>query len=51
MFFYIRYGYKKVVENLEPLVKKGLKSILVFGILSNDKSKDEVSLLQIFLLN
>lgn len=36
-----RFGYKKIIEHLAPLVKKGLKSILIFGILSDDKKKDK----------
>jgi porphobilinogen synthase len=35
-----RYGYENINEYLEPLVLKGLKSILVFGILSDDSTKD-----------
>lgn len=37
-----RFGYKKIVEHLVPLAKKGLKSILLFGILSDSTTKDEV---------
>lgn len=37
-----RYGYKNIVDHLEPLVNKlGLQSILMFGVIDNAK-KDEV---------
>ncbi|EAR84688.1 delta-aminolevulinic acid dehydratase (macronuclear) [Tetrahymena thermophila SB210] len=36
-----RFGYKKIVDHLKPLVKKGLQSIIIFGILSDDNKKDE----------
>lgn len=36
-----RYGYKNIVDHLEPLVNKwGLQSILIFGVLSDDSKKD-----------
>jgi len=35
-----RYGYKKIIEYLGPLVKIGLKSIIIFGIMTNDDGKD-----------
>lgn len=35
-----RYGISALKEHLEPLVKKGLVSILIFGVLDSDKAKD-----------
>lgn len=35
-----RFGYKKIVEHLEPLVKKGLQAIIIFGVLNDDGKKD-----------
>lgn len=40
-----RFGYKKVVEYLKPLVSKGLTSILLFGILTDQSKKDPVGTL------
>ncbi|EGR29745.1 hypothetical protein IMG5_149280 [Ichthyophthirius multifiliis] len=37
-----RYGYKNIITHLEPLIAKGLKSIIIFGILTNDSDKDSV---------
>lgn len=30
-----RFGVNRVLEHLDPLVKKGLKSILLFGVIKN----------------
>lgn len=30
-----RFGVNRVLEHLGPLVKKGLKSILLFGVIKN----------------
>lgn len=35
-----RYGVNKIIPFLEPLVKKGLSSILIFGVISS-LPKDE----------
>jgi porphobilinogen synthase len=35
-----RWGVNKLAELLDPLVKKGLQSILIFGVLGNSKLKD-----------
>ena len=36
------YGYKVISAYLEPLVKKGLKSVLIFGKISKSSDKDPV---------
>lgn len=35
-----RFGYKNIVAYLKPLVAKGLTSVLLFGILTDEKLKD-----------
>lgn len=35
-----RFGYKSIIAHLEPLVAKGLQSVIIFGILSDDNQKD-----------
>lgn len=35
-----RYGYKNVAAELAPLIEKGLKSVLVFGVLTDSTLKD-----------
>ena len=40
-----RFGYKKIVAYLEPLVAEGLTSILLFGIINDVKLKDEIGTL------
>jgi len=35
-----RFGYKNIVSYLKPLVAKGLTSILIFGIITDESKKD-----------
>ena len=35
-----RWGVNRLSELLDPLVKKGLKSVLIFGVLTNENDPD-----------
>jgi porphobilinogen synthase len=37
-----RWGCNSVVEYLRPLVQSGLRSVLLFGVLSDDSKKDDI---------
>ncbi|TID31212.1 hypothetical protein CANINC_000155 [Pichia inconspicua] len=37
-----RYGVNKLIPYIEGLVKKGLRAVILFGVLLNESSKDDV---------